>query len=325
MMAHGEQSMSMLKKWRQSYYVPGADERLVADALKRTFWRPTPAFPRTVQIETHSVCNGGCIFCPYDEHKHEMPQGRMSDEQFERLVREIAEHDRTRRISPYLTNEPFLDPTILEKCRLIKRLMPRTKVTLTSNAGKLSPRIVADMARDNPLDELTISMQGIRKEPYEQTMRGSLVFEETMANVEHLVSEAKAHMPGLKIVVTMVKTNVIDAEEAVAHWRGLGVESKYTMLENRGGNMKTIAAIKAGKLMPYRRCPRLFKQAYITWDGEMVLCCSDYTRQMVLGNALESSIAEVWNSPRAMDIRKDFIRGDLSQNPLCRTCLIGSE
>ena len=74
----------------------------------------------------------------------------------------------------------------------------------------------------------------------------------------------------------------------------------------------------------YKDCTRLFKHAYILFNGDMVLCCTDYFKTMVLGNVAESSIYEVWNGPRAVKIRQDFLRGDFSENPLCRDCCIAT-
>ena len=75
-------------------------------------------------------------------------------------------------------------------------------------------------------------------------------------------------------------------------------------------------------LKRFANCTRLFKQAYILWNGDMVLCCTDYTRKVVLGNVDETSIREVWNSPRAVQIRRLYAEGFMDQIPLCKDCQI---
>ncbi len=315
--------MSLLHRIKSSYYVAGADDNPIRAAGKRLFYRRVPSFPRTVQIETRTGCNASCVFCPLSDTATKVPRGTMDQALFERIVAEIAKEGSTRRVSPYLTNEPFLDRTIVEKSRLIQRSAPRCDVVVTTNAGALSRAIVDDIARDNPFHAIYISMQGIEKEPYERTMRGRLVFEETKRNVDYLLEQRDARMPRLKIVVTMVKTREIDAEAAVRYWKSRGVGAQYTVLENRGGNTKQFNALLSGKKRLFRDCTRLFKAACITFDGDMVLCCTDYYRAMVLGNIRNSSIREVWNSPRAVGIRRDFLRGDLRNNPLCARCTVG--
>ena len=275
-----------------------------------------------VQIQTRTGCNAACVFCAYPDASGKTPKGRMSDGLFEKIVAEIADHNVTQRISPYLMNEPFLDSGIIEKARYIKKHVPKARIVLTTNGSLLTEAVVDDLVRDNPLRALYISMQGIEKEPYQESMGGAMVFEKTKENVERLIAKRNQHAPDLKVVVTMIKTNRIDTDKAVAHWKALGVESKYTKLENRGGNNKAFEALNAGERRRFLDCVRLLKNAYILFNGDMVLCCTDYYKTMVLGNVGESSIHEVWNSPRAWEIRKDFLRGDLSRIPLCDDCYI---
>lgn len=314
--------MSLFRKLKSRFYVPGADDRLWADAYKRLLYRRAPAFPRTIQIQTATGCNAACVFCPYSESHDQVPKGRMSKELFEKIIEEIARNTTRPRISPYLMNEPFLDASLLEKARHIRQRVPGSKLVVTTNASRLDSSLVSDMLADNPFDDMYISMQGIEKESYEDSMRGKLVFETTLANVEHLIEECKRLHSAMDITVTMIKTSLIDADKAVAHWKSRGVNAKYTCLENRGGNTRAFNQINPGGKKHFEHCTRLFKQAYILFNGDMVLCCTDYYKKMVLGNVGETSIREVWNSPRAIKIRRDFIRGDFRKNPLCASCFI---
>lgn len=315
----------MIKRLKSQFYITGTDKRWWADYLKRMFFRKVPTFPYILQIQTRTGCNGGCIFCPYTSSVEHVPKGTMSDDLFKKIILEIAKYRKTRRISPYLMNEPFLDTKLLERSRYIKQTIPNSRITVTTNGSKFYPELVDELMKDNPFHHIFISMQGIEKEPYENTMRGSLKFEETKRNVEYLIQKRNQLCPELKITVTMVKTNLIDVDKAVNYWKSLGVNSKYTALENRGENNTFFYKLNPNKSIRFNHCTRLFKQAYILFNGDMVLCCTDYFKTMVLGNVAESSIYEVWNSLHAIKIRQDFIRGDFSENPLCASCLISSE
>lgn len=317
--------MSLARKWKKTFYMPGVDNRWWMDAWKRLLLRRVPAFPQMIQIQTRTGCNGACVFCPYPDAVNKVPRGRMTDALFEKIVDEIACHHVTRRISPYLMNEPFLDSSILEKARLIKKRVPNARIVITTNGSLLTEEVVRDLVMDNPLRAVYISMQGIDKEPYEATMRGALVFEKTLENVERLVDMRNRYCPHLNIVVTMVKTNRIDADKAVAYWKSRGVQAKYTLLENRGGNTQAFDALNTGNKRVFKDCVRLLKNAYVLFNGDMVLCCTDYYKTTVLGNIGESSIETVWNSEYAREIRRNFLRGDLSRVPLCAACYITDE
>lgn len=286
--------------------------------------RPVPSFPRTIQIQTFTGCNADCIFCPYGGTYETQPKGKMAPGLFERIIDEAAAH-RVRRISPYLMNEPLMDRGLFDKIRYINATIPGCNVVVTSNGHFLTPP-VADAILDlgDGLHELCISLQGIDSEPYEKTMRGSMNFERTLANVNHFIEEQRRRgLERPKLWITMVDTAVIDARKAVAYWRSRGVASKYTTLENRGGNIRNAESFSRTKAMSYcTTCTRLFKQAYILFNGDMVLCCVDYSREQVLGNITNSSIDDVWNGPVATEIRRRHLAQEFDRLPLCGNCKI---
>lgn len=317
--------MDFLRAIRARYYVPSKQDPPLLRAWRSATSRRVPSFPRTVQFETHTACNGACIFCPYPATIESQPKGFMKPELFEKIVGEMAPQ-RVRRISPFLNNEPFLDPDMVAKVRYIHERVPKARIVLTTNGSRLDDKTIDALLGADALHALYISFQGIDKAGYEATMRGSLVFEETLANVESLIRKWKAAggRRRFKIVVTMVATNLIDTEKAKAHWESRGVESQWTPLENRGGNIAHASALapEARPLVRYANCTRLFKQAYILFNGDMVLCCTDYTRKVLLGNVAETSIGEVWNGPRAQALRRLYAEGRMDDIPLCRECTI---
>lgn len=318
--------MGWIRRLKTSYYVPMPEDGLAQRVWKSATRRRAPDFPRTIQIQTVTGCNGACIFCPYPLTAESQPKGSMSQEMFERIIEEAAAHG-VRRISPYLMNEPFLDPALLDKLAFIRARAPSAKVVLTTNGSRLTPEVVDRLLELDALHSLYISFQGLDKAEYESTMRGSLVFERTLENVLGLIEKWKRRggRARFSIVVTMVQTNRIDAERAVAFWRSKGVESKWTPLENRGRLIASAQdlAPHGRPLRPYAHCTRLFKQAYILFNGDLVLCCTDYTRKMVLGNIRNSTLHDVWNSPKARTVRRLYSEGRLDQIPLCGGCEIG--
>ncbi len=317
--------MGVLKRLKSRYYVPSPEDTVPVRLWRSATRRRVPDFPRTVQIQTMTGCNAACVFCPYPLTVEGQPKGFMKQALFQAIIDEIAAHG-VRRVSPYLMNEPFLDPGMVDRLVYIKSKIPDSKLVVTTNGSRLTPQLVDRVLEANALHALYISFQGIEKEGYEATMKGSLVFEQTMENTLGLIEKWKAAggRSRFKIVITMVKTNRIDAKKAVAFWESKGVESKWTPLENRGGNIAIARDLAPGEspMKRFANCTRLFKQAYIMFNGDMVLCCTDYTRKVVLGNVDGSSISAVWNSPKARSVRRLYAEGFMDKIPLCRDCEI---
>jgi MoaA/NifB/PqqE/SkfB family radical SAM enzyme len=315
-----------LQRLRQ-FHVPDPGLPRLRRVVNRLTTRRAPVFPRTIQIQTTTGCNADCVFCPYGETYSELPKGRMDWGMYTGLLEESARHG-TRRISPYLMNEPFADPEIIERIAAINQIHPRAKVVLTTNGsllGEEKARRLLDLG--DGVHEIYFSVQGIEKESYESTMRGALVFEKTLANIDRFLrlhAERRGRRP--IVWVTMVDTGTIDAREAVAYWSARGVRAKYTRLENRGGNIAGAEELsRAGEMRPFTGCTRLMKQAYVLFNGDVVLCCTDYRKTMVLGNVAEGGLQAVWNGPRAAGIRRDYQREDFSRNPLCGSCTVDLE
>ena len=309
------------------YYMISPADGFLGRWRKRLTRRPVPRFPRNLQIQTQTGCNADCIFCPYGTTADSQPKGKMDWDLFRKIVDETVGY-RVRRISPYLMNEPFVDREIFERIRYINRVNPRAKVILTSNGSLLTEDVVARVVElGDGLHELAISVQGIDREAYEKTMRGGLRFDRTMANVERLLEamrRRKATRPALWI--TMVDTELIDAKKAVEYWRGRGVNARYTMLENRGGNIAGAEEMAHHRQMDYfSDCTRLFKQAYIKFNGDLVLCCTDYEAKMILGNVREKSLYEVWNGEVATSIRRKFLSDRIGEISLCSVCKVDRE
>jgi MoaA/NifB/PqqE/SkfB family radical SAM enzyme len=309
------------------YYVPNPSEAPLERFRKMLTRRPVPTFPRTIQIQTGTGCNADCIFCPYGATYDSQPKGRMEDWLFKKIIDESARFH-VRRISPYLMNEPFADKHLFERIAYINEANPRAKVIITSNGSLLVPPVVERLlALGDGVHELYLSVQGIDKESYEQTMRGSMEFERTMRNIDYLVStmrQRRLRRPHLWI--TMVDTDVIDARKAVAYWKSRGISSKYTRLENRGGNIADADSFSRSHQMQYfSTCTRLFKQMYIMFNGDVVLCCTDYSREQVLGNVRDKSLYGVWNGEVATEIRRKFLSDQIGELTLCGKCKIDEE
>jgi MoaA/NifB/PqqE/SkfB family radical SAM enzyme len=314
--------MSRLKIKR--YYVDRANDGPLVRLRNRLTRRPVPMFPRNLQIQTVTGCNADCVFCPYGATHSTQPKGRMSGELFRKILDEAREHG-VRRISPYLMNEPLLDPDIVGKIREINERVPKGRVVLTTNGNYLTWEVTnALLNLPHGLHELYVSVQGVDREAYEATMRGNMQLDRTIANVLSFTAEQRRRQRDRpKLWVTMVDTALIDAARAVEYWRSLGIACKYTRLENRGGHIADAHHLSPrGSMDFYDNCQRPFRQAYILFNGDMVLCCVDYSRRQILGNVARSSIREVWNGPIAWTIRKRYIDRDRAALPLCRNCRI---
>jgi radical SAM protein with 4Fe4S-binding SPASM domain len=59
---------------------------------------------------------------------------------------------------------------------------------------------------------------------------------------------------------------------------------------------------------------------YVAWNGDVLLCCMDWRRQVVLGNLREQTIREVWNGEKYRRFRRLQEQQRVSELALCNVC-----
>jgi GTP 3',8-cyclase len=69
-----------------------------------------------------------------------------------------------------------------------------------------------------------------------------------------------------------------------------------------------------------RRCFYNTDHVDIDWEGNFELCCNDYFSKYKIGNILENSIMDIYNSEKARNMRKKLRKG-IVISPLCEYCL----
>lgn len=283
----------------------------------RTGKRPRPRFPRAVQIQTTSRCNAFCLFCGYNTIR-DLEHGDMDQALFTKIADECGRHY-VGRISPYLMNEPLVDPLLPERIAYLNKVRkPGTKTKINTNGALLTPE-VSEALIDAGLRHLWVSVQGITDETYRKSM--GLDLQTTLSNIDQFLAiraRKKAALP--KLTITMLHTQLTDPEleDARKYWSEREARFKIHHMDNRSG--KDLKGLAVRKAQLRRNCSLFLKQAYILYNGDMVICCHDWKRTIVLGNVGESSIAEIWNSPHFIDLIRQYQAGDYANLALCRTC-----
>jgi MoaA/NifB/PqqE/SkfB family radical SAM enzyme len=84
---------------------------------------------------------------------------------------------------------------------------------------------------------------------------------------------------------------------------------------NRGG------LLDLGKdSVPEERCRKPFRQMYINYKGEAVLCCSDYEYKCIMGDTKQNSLHEIWENQKYQQYRFYLGQKKRSSLDLCNKC-----
>ncbi len=277
--------------------------------------------PKRVQIQTQTGCNGRCVFCPNDAFiKSHLPTGRMPIELFKQIVDQLVEIN-PHRIMPYLQNEPLLDERLPELIMYIHSKMPNVTTLVVTNGTRLTPDIGEGLIKSG-LKRLKVSLQSLEDEINKELMGyPATPVIENILNFAQLLRKYRSSMD-FRVSTIVNAKNEKEIERMRKFWGKHKIRLVLSALENRGGNIPDAIKLSHTKEMRLRRgCIRPTREMCILFNGEVVLCCVDWMRTVILGDLKKQSVIEIWNSPRLNLIREGLKMEDCCHLPeICRNC-----
>lgn len=283
-------------------------------------------FPQWIQIQTHTYCNARCIMCPYAQliKSKKLSKGKMTKALFQRVIDECSRYN-VQHIHPYLMNEPFLDDNMFEYVEYIREKMPNVYILFNTNGATLTKGRSERLA-DLNINEINFSFLAIRKETYERIM--GLNFKQTLENILYYIKLPKEYNTQITVSIFTNHLTGDEVEKALNFWRNEGVYTSAINSHDRAGNIKSdimsVIEQKSGKKIIGCAADRQLKYLHILYNGDIVLCCQDWRREVVLGNCRTKSIYDIWNSPEYKEVREKIIsKRESEDNFICKRCAYG--
>lgn len=270
-----------------------------------------PPFPLQARIENTNHCNAQCTMCPRESLTRS--KGVMPFEHFEKLVRECAEKG-LQELHLQGFGEPFIDKDITQKVRLAADLGIK-KLFMVTNASLIDEELAEKIVRSG-LHRIKISFYGVNANEYEavhrplkyQIVRESI---KTLARVRKRLGSRTPHV-AIQYIGRWYKF-----PKFALQWFRYGTPQINT-LHNYGYGKKFV---EVNTEKDDRLCPMVARPiVQILWDGRVVPCCYDFNAKYVLGNAIETSIEEVWHSQEYESFRELHRNRDFEKIPMCLNC-----
>lgn len=257
-----------------------------------------------VQVQTISWCNRSCAFCPSQKFPRKLEF--MSLETYQRVLDELASLGFSGRFSPYLQGEPLLDNRMPELVAMARHALPRAKILIQSNGDALT--VEKGLALfEAGLHKLIINC-------YDNNG-------DQVSRVQNIVREIVGRQPDIGFKKSGLLHNfnlMLRSERHGQIRREIAIEDKTWWKEDTAENW---AGNIAGSLPePLRKaCFRPFNQLYVHYNGNVVLCCCDWKGEVIFGNLLEASLAEVYSSPLPTQYRENLAKKSRRMK-LCEVC-----
>lgn len=216
-------------------------------------------YVKNINIETSAFCNRKCDYCPLSQM--ERKQSFMSDDHWNKIVKELKEVKYCGRITLCLYNEPLLDKSIPQKIHGIRENLPGTLIALYSNGDYLNNELL-DMLIDNGLNWLLVTRH-VSQKPFSQSVykKEVLSYIQTLG-LEGSISEYKelndnnvSYVLNYRQCELYIVTN---------NWNVIG--------SSRGGVIEELNTIEVRNTP----CAKAIRDFNISYDGIIKPCCETY-------------------------------------------------
>lgn len=276
-----------------------------------------PALPVEYIVETTAKCNLYCPMCPRETYKQ--PKEDMSDEVFERLVKETA--STAEHMMLIGLGEPLMDRKIFDRMAYCER---HGIATLISTNGTLLDEEQARRVLDSPLAHITLSFDGASKETFEHYRKGAR-FERVRDNFVRFARMKHARGSRLQVVVQMVRMpgNAHEVEDFRRFWSAVPGVDQVRVKEDETNLVQPETRKDAGQSgEKSRRCQYLWRGAmYVKHDGRVYPCCQSYGLDgSPAGNLRDAPLQEIFNSDEMRRLRRLHAAGRGAEVEMCARC-----
>jgi radical SAM protein with 4Fe4S-binding SPASM domain len=273
-----------------------------------------PALPVEYIVETTAKCNLYCPMCPRESHPQ--PKADMAADVFETLVRQSAET--AEHMMLIGLGEPFMDPHIFERIELCHR---HSISSLLSTNGTFLDEKLAARVLDSPLEQITLSFDGAKKDTFEFYRKGAK-FEKVRDNFVRFARMKRDRASRLQVVVQMVKMdgNAAEVDDFIAFWSAVPGVDQIRIKADETNLMRPNAGHAAGEWK--HPCHYLWRgPMYVKQNGDVYPCCQSYMLDGApLGNLADVPLERLWNGDTMQQMRRLHAAGRGGEVDICSRC-----
>lgn len=288
------------------------------------------ATPFIIFIDPASTCNFQCAFCPTGDRelikRTQRYQGTMSYDLYCKIIDDLALFpDKIKVLRLYKDGEPFLNKHLEDMVAYAKQSGNVPFIDTTTNGTLLKPERVKRLI-DAGLDKINISVDGMNNVQYKKFTKFDFDFPQFVEHVKWLY----AHKDQCEIVLKIPRELITERQQQEFYdtfgdhcdrifienfapcWPGFDVAHRLGVTFEQGIYQQPVTHTDT--------CPYLFYSLSINSDGTASACFLDWARKLLVGDARQQALPEIWHS-RAMNVlRMANLKGLRMEHPVCSQC-----
>lgn len=278
-----------------------------------------PPFPKTMLLEVSNICNHTCAFCA--NSKSDRKKGFVEKEFAKRILLEAYTLG-TREVGFYATGEPLVDKNLETYISYAKEI-GFEYVFITTNGALFDLNRIQSIV-ESGVDSIKFSINGANRADY-LLIHGKDDFDKVVENLR-IVSELR-HKYNFKLYISFIMTKqTVATKEQFEQEYGKYVDDIIFMkCINQSGYMHELNDLLAidndgGEYVVDGICPMIFNKLYVTYEGYLTMCCTDFQNYLIVADLNQESLEHAWHNEYAQRLRKCHLDHHL-EGTLCYTCL----
>lgn len=279
--------------------------------------------PLVIQLEASGYCNLKCVFCPCGQDSG-IIRDTLTPETFDRFISQCLEFpDKIKVLRIIGIGEPLLNPNIADFVAKAKRCGAFERVEITTNGVLLTPEL-SDRLVDSGLDALLISLEATDEGRFQKVAGVKVDLERMYQNLKYFFE----HRRGCILYIKTVDVALDTEGDRAAFLSKYGQICDEIQIEHVYENWPEFKAGTGGDSVRYdmdlyrtkkQVCVQPFKLLCLAANGDVMPCCVDWKRKLILGNLGETTLVKIWNGEALRRLRISLLKGQL-----CDFCDRGS-
>lgn len=277
--------------------------------------------PPIVSIEFTNHCNLKCLYCT--NHLGLRKSGFMNDIVFDKILNDLSKM-KSNRIQLVGNGESTLHPKFDEYTSKLAKT--GNYLSLVTN-GQWEDINIAEQILKAPLDLVEISIDAGGKDIYEAS-RINASYDILLSNLEKLITlKGKIKSKILIIIRLMIRPSQEQFYQSeIGFWRKYCdyVMPQYITKINNTEYQKDLFYPIQNNHDDFPKCSLPFKHLEIKYTGDVLMCYYSLfqigTPGLMIGNILNSSITDIWNSKIMKNYRNAHRKKLKTNMPVCKSC-----
>ena len=285
--------------------------------------------PFVLIVDPASQCNFKCRFCPTGDLELIKATGRyqgsMAFETFTKIIDDLqAFREPLRVLRLYKEGEPLMNKRFADMVAYARGSDKVLRIDTTTNGVLLLPK-TSEKIIEAGIDQINISVNGVRDEQFVELVRTKVNFQKYVENIKYLYSiKGKC-----EIYIKAIQENLTEDDQK----RFLDTFGDYAdriFFEHLFANWPEFDSDiipKNGAVGHYGDevveksvCPYIFYSTTINSDGTVSLCVQDWARKLVVGDVNTESVKDIWLGRRLDEHRIAHLSGCRKDNATCAQC-----